>query len=281
MCGFVGFFQTPSRGINDLMSLITRMTDTIGHRGPDGEGAWIDAETGVAFGHRRLAIMDLSSQGHQPMVSASVRYVIAFNGEIYNHQLLRRALGECPNLNPLAKGGGAIPSWRGHSDTETLLAGFDAWGIQGTIERAIGMFAFAVWDRQTRTLTLGRDRLGEKPLYYGWQGRGVDAVFLFGSELKALRAHPAFERNISRGALSLQQRYSYIPGPYSIYEGISKLPPGSLLTVSPQQQREPKVWAYWSGAQVAEFSVANAFSGSAEQAVDALEGRSRMLCASK
>ena len=261
MCGFVGFLGgIIPHGRLDGEAMLKRMADTIAYRGPDDAGYWCDEDHRVGLGHRRLAIVDLSLAGHQPMQSASGRYIIAFNGEIYNHLLLRQEL----------RATGQTPSWRGHSDTETLLAGFDAWGIQGTVERAIGMFAFAVWDRQTKALTLARDRLGEKPLYYGWQGRGNGAVFLFGSELKALRAHPDFENNINRGALGLHLRHNYIPSPYSIYEGISKLLPGSLLTVS-LQLREPQVRAYWSGAQVAESGLANAFEGDAEQAVDELE----------
>lgn len=261
MCGFVGFLGSSSfyEQVGDE-AMLKRMADTIMYRGPDDAGYWFDGDNRIGLGHRRLSIVDLSPAGHQPMQSSSSRYVIAFNGEIYNHPSLRQAL----EIN------GQAPSWRGHSDTETLLAGFDVWGIQGTVERAIGMFAFAVWDRQTYTLTLGRDRFGEKPLYYGWQGRGNDAVFLFGSELKALRAHPAFESNINRGALSLYMRHNYIPAPYSIYEGVGKLSPGCLLTVS-LQQREPKVWAYWSFAQVAESGAANVFVGSDDQAVDELE----------
>ena len=261
MCGFVGFLGgiTPYGRLGGE-AMLKRMADTIAYRGPDDAGYWCDEDHRVGLGHRRLAIVDLSLAGHQPMQSASGRYIIAFNGEIYNHLLLRQEL----------RATGQTPSWRGHSDTEMLLAGFDAWGIQGTVERATGMFAFAVWDRQTKALTLARDRLGEKPLYYGWQGRGNGAVFLFGSELKALRAHPDFENNINRGALGLHLRHNYIPSPYSIYEGISKLLPGSLLTVS-LQLREPQVRAYWSGAQVAESGLANAFEGDAEQAVDALE----------
>ena len=261
MCGFVGFMGGISpHGPLGGEAMLTRMADTITYRGPDDAGYWCDEDHRVGLGHRRLAIVDLSLAGHQPMQSASGRYIIAFNGEIYNHLLLRQVL----------RATGQTPSWRGHSDTEMLLAGFDAWGIQGTVERAIGMFAFAVWDRQTRALTLARDRLGEKPLYYGWQGRDNGAVFLFGSELKALRAHPAFENSINRGAMGLHLRHNYIPAPYSIYEGISKLLPGSLLTVS-LQQREPQVRAYWSGAQVAESGVSNAFEGDVEQAVDELE----------
>jgi asparagine synthase (glutamine-hydrolysing) len=261
MCGFVGFFcgLAPHGQLGDE-AMLQRMADRIANRGPDDAGYWCDVEHRIGLGHRRLAIVDLSPAGHQPMPSASGRYVIAFNGEIYNHLLLRQALADVTQA----------PAWRGHSDTETLLAGFDAWGIEGMVERAIGMFAFAVWDRQTHMLTLARDRIGEKPLYYGWQGHGKDAVFLFGSELKALRVHPAFENNINRGALSLQLRHNYIPAPYSIYEGIAKLPAGSLLTLS-MQQRAPTVRVYWSGVQAAESGVASAFTGSADQAVDELE----------
>lgn len=268
MCGFAGFLGGMAmHGVAGEAVLLQRMANTIVHRGPDDAGYWHDVDQRIGLGHRRLSIMDLSPAGHQPMHSASSRYVIVFNGEIYNHLDLRKSLSGLPPLLNGVEGG---INWRGHSDTETLLAGFDAWGIQGTVERAIGMFAFAVWDKQTCILTLTRDRIGEKPVYYGWQGRGNEAVFLFGSELKALRAHPAFENNINRGALSLQLRHNYIPAPYSIYEGIAKLRPGSLLTVS-LQHRIPKVCAYWSGAQIAESGVANTFAGRPEQAVDELE----------
>ncbi|MGH8809800.1 MAG: asparagine synthase (glutamine-hydrolyzing), partial [Noviherbaspirillum sp.] len=261
MCGFVGFLGgRPSYGEAGDTAILTRMTDAIAHRGPDDAGYWHDADHRVGFGHRRLAIVDLSPAGHQPMQSPGSRYVIVYNGEIYNHLPLREKL----------ESSGLAPSWRGHSDTETLLAGFDAWGVQATLERAVGMFAFAVWDRQTATLTLARDRIGEKPVYYGWQGQGLDAVFMFGSELKALRAHPAFKSDIDRAALCLQLRHNYIPAPYSIYTGIAKLAPGSLLTVS-LRQREPKPLAYWSGLQAAESGVANPLAGSADQAVDELE----------
>ncbi|SDX70638.1 asparagine synthase (glutamine-hydrolysing) [Collimonas sp. OK242] len=261
MCGFVGFFGgAAAHGQAGDEAMLKRMAGTIVSRGPDDAGYWSDTDRRIGLGHRRLSIIDPSSAGHQPMQSASNRYAIVFNGEIYNHLLLRQALEIA----------GQAPTWRGHSDTETLLAGFDAWGIQGTVVRAIGMFAFAVWDMQAGRLLLGRDRIGEKPLYYGWQGRGNDAVFLFGSELKALRVHPAFENTINRGALSLQLRHNYIPAPYSIYDGIAKLPSGSLLVVS-LQQPEPKVWSYWSGVQMAESGVANPFTGSADQAVDMLE----------
>jgi asparagine synthase (glutamine-hydrolysing) len=262
MCGFAGFLGGRAQyGQAGGEAMLKRMADTIAYRGPDDAGYWCDPGHRIGLGHRRLAIVDLSPAGHQPMPSGSGRYVIAYNGEIYNHMLLRQEL----------ESAGQAPAWRGHSDTETLVAGFDAWGIQGTVERAIGMFSFAVWDKQDCVLVLGRDRIGEKPLYYGWQGRGDDAVFLFGSELKALRAHPAFENNINRGALSLQLRHNYIPAPYSIYQGIAKLLPGSLLMLS-LQQREPIVQSYWSAVQAAESGVAKPFAGSAGQAVDALEG---------
>lgn len=261
MCGFVGFFG--GRSFNhreDIVATLKAMADAIAHRGPDDEGYWSDTSHRIGFGHRRLSIQDLSPAGHQPMQSSSGRYVIVFNGEIYNHLLLREKL----------VADGCAPPWRGHSDTETLLAGFDAWGIQACVENTLGMFAFAVWDRKNSTLTLCRDRVGEKPLYYGWQGRGNGSTFLFGSELKALRRHPAFENRIDRGALSLLLRHNYIPAPYSIYEGIAKLAPGCLLTIS-LRQREPQVRTYWSGMHAAEAGIADAFHGSPEEAVDELE----------
>jgi asparagine synthase (glutamine-hydrolysing) len=254
MCGFAGFLsQNTLRPVDELLK---RMADKISHRGPDASGYWHDDEQHIGLAHRRLSIVDLSAAGHQPMQSASGRYQIAFNGEIYNHTLLRESLAQ------------SFPAllWRGHSDTETLLAGIDCWGIQGTVERLIGMFAFAVWDRQTHTLTLARDRAGEKPLYYGWQG----GTFLFGSELKALCVHPAFQKQIDRGALSLFLRHGYIPSPYSIYQGVSKLQPGCLLTVS-LQRPEPEMSRYWSGAEIAKSGVANGFGGSPGEAVDSLE----------
>lgn len=255
MCGFSGFLSGTCVSVSELSILLQRMGNTITHRGPDDSGIWLDAEVGIGLVHRRLSVVDLSPAGHQPMQLNSGRYVLVFNGEIYNHFDLR-----CE----LEKAGGI--AWCGHSDTETLLAGFEAWGIQGTIERTIGMFAIAVWDRRANTLTLARDRMGEKPLYYGWQGN----TFLFGSELKALRAHQAFQAEIDRGALCLLLRHNYIPATYSIYKGIAKLQAGCLLTVS-LRQREPNMVTYWSGAQVAASGVANVFKGSAIQAVDELE----------
>ena len=252
MCGISGLLTNQIVNTN----ILNKMTNTMLHRGPDSFGVWFDANTGIGLAHRRLAIVDLSPAGHQPMYSATERYVIAFNGEIYNHNKLRAELDKT-NL---------APNWRGHSDTETLLAAFEAWGIENTLQRCIGMFAIALWDKQTQTLTLTRDRLGEKPLYYGWQGD----TFLFGSELKALKAHPAFQAEINRDALCLYMRHSYIPTPYSIYQGIHKLLPGTWLQVS-RLQREPQIKTYWSGMEMSRQGKAVSFNGSSEDAVNALE----------
>lgn len=254
MCGLTGFMAPPAPA--DEMSAIARgMADRIRHRGPDDHGVWTDPEAGIALAHRRLSIVDLSAAGHQPMLSAGGRFVLAYNGEIYNHLELRQAL----------QAASAAPTWRGHSDTETLLACIEAWGVDTTLQRSVGMFAFALWDRHARTLVLARDRAGEKPLYYGWQG---DA-FLFGSELKALRAHPAFNASVDRGALALLLRHNYIPAPYSIHQGIFKLPPGTWLTVR-QGERGALPRAWWSLAEVAERGMADPFTGSDSEAVDEL-----------
>lgn len=264
MCGLAGYLQLnpTSHSESEMQGIAARMANALHHRGPDNSGVWSDmsAGIGVVFGHRRLTILDLSPAGYQPMTSACGRYVVVFNGEIYNHLELRGLLW--PSLT--------VDSWRGHSDTETLLAGFSTWGIRATVERSVGMFAFAVWDKLERKLVLGRDRLGEKPLYYGWQGRGSDACFLFGSEIKSLEAHPAYEADINRDALCLLMRYGYIPAPQSIYRGIYKLLPGHLLTVS-LQQREPLVEAYWSLQAIAESGVRTPLSGSVEQITNELE----------
>ncbi len=253
MCGLFGLISTEFDSKSTYLNAIIKL---LVHRGPNDSGVWSDSDSGIYLSHRRLAIVDLSPAGHQPMRSTSERYVIAFNGEIYNHHKLRAEL-EKANL---------APHWRGHSDTETLLAAFEAWGIEATLQRCIGMFAIALWDKETQTLTLARDRLGEKPLYYGWQGD----TFLFGSELKALKAHPAFQAEINRDALCLYMRHSYIPAPYSIYQGIHKLLPGTWLQVS-RAQREPNIKTYWSGVDVSRQGKTNPFTGSPEEAVDALE----------
>lgn len=254
MCGITGFISAGADG-RTAERAIRAMTDAVQHRGPDYSGYWRDVSADVWLGHRRLSILDLSPAGHQPMHSASGRFVIVFNGEIYNYVDLRDELGQPP-------AGG----WRGHSDTETLLAGFDRWGIRATLERAIGMFAMAVWDRTERSLTLARDRVGEKPLYYGWQA----GTFLFGSELKALRKHPAFCAPIDREALSLFFRHNYIPAPHSIYQGISKLMPGTLLSLS-QARRDLVPEAYWSARSVVECAQGRGFRGAPAEAIDQLE----------
>ena len=260
MCGFTGFFGQSRAGSSGVDSLLVTMGESIHTRGPDSADTWQDANAGIGLSHRRLAVVDLSPAGAQPMHSASGQYVIAYNGEIYNHLDIRVELEAADNA----------PVWRGHSDTETLLAAFEAWGVATTLQKTIGMFAFALWDKTTCSLTLARDRLGEKPIYYGWQGHGDGRVFLFGSELKALKVHPAFAADIDRGALCLFLRFNYVPAPYSIYQGIAKLEPGCLLTVS-LAQPEPKISQYWSAAEAAQTGVANPFTGSPEQAVDALE----------
>ncbi len=262
MCGFTGYLVSSNHSLEwSAVPILNQMAQAIVHRGPDSGGYWTDPVAGIGLAHRRLAIVDLSPAGAQPMVSNSGRFVLAFNGEIYNHQSLRRNLEREGNISV---------SWRGHSDTETLLAGFDAWGIEGTLLSAIGMFAIALWDCEKRVLILARDRLGEKPLYYGWQGYGRDTAFLFGSELSALRRHPAFAAAVNRDALALYMRHNCIGGTHSIYSGINKLPPGHLLTVSAAAP-EPALRQWWSGAAAAENGVAHPFAGSPKQAVDALE----------
>jgi asparagine synthase (glutamine-hydrolysing) len=235
------------------------MTRALAHRGPDDEGVWVDAGAGIGLGHRRLSIVDLSPAGHQPMMSQGGQFVITFNGEIYNHGDLRRQL--------LAEG--RQIAWRGHSDTETLLASIDAWGVKAALQRASGMFAFALWDRSTRTLTLARDRLGEKPLYYGRQP-GAGSAFLFASELKALRQHPSFEPEIDRASLGLYMRYLEVPAPRSIYRNICKLLPGTFLTLR-DGAADPEIEEYWSGATVAKSGAANRVSPDPASATDELE----------
>lgn len=240
MCGIAGILGAASRS-NDLLS---RMGSSIRHRGPDDEGIFADPDAGVALVHRRLAILDLSAAGHQPMESSDGRFVLCYNGEIYNHLELRRELEE----------GGHARNWRGHSDTETLLAAIAAWGLEPALKRSVGMFVFALWDRRDRILQLARDRFGEKPLYYGWAG----SDFLFGSELKALRVHPRFTNPISREALSLFTARGYVPAPWTIYKSIFKLEPGCVLSVAsgaPPRDEAPiegqaedgiKLDRYWS-----------------------------------
>lgn len=238
MCGLVGFLGPPrAEGERRLAA----MTERLIHRGPDASGLWVDAAAGVGLGHARLSIVDLSPSGHQPMASNSGRYVLVFNGEIYNHLDLRAELEQS----------GRAPGWRGHSDTEALIAGFDAWGVAATVSRAIGMFAFAVWDRETRQLILGRDRMGEKPLYYGWQGEGTHRTFLFGSELRALQAHPSCGAEIDRNAVAQFMRYGHVSGAPAIYAGLSRLTPGCLAQVS-LDHPGVVVTPYWSAVEAAQ-----------------------------
>jgi len=252
MCGIAGFLDLSGRTEASRLQDIARcMAETIVHRGPDDEGVWIDPDVGIGLGHRRLSIIDVSPLGHQPMHSDGGRYVIVFNGEIYNFRALRGELE--------ASGQG----FRGHSDTEVMLAAIARWGLPRALQRFNGMFAFALWDRQERLLHLVRDRLGEKPLYYGWVGR----TFLFGSELKALRAHPAFRPQVDRDALALYVRHTCVPAPHSIYQGIRKLPPATSLTLSPTAVGStPAPIPYWSVREAAERGLAKSFTGSPSEA---------------
>lgn len=216
MCGIAGLIARDGASV-DLSAAIQAAANAVAHRGPDDHGAWIDERARVALGHRRLSIIDLSSAGHQPMASADGRYVLVFNGEIYNHADLRRALDAA----------GRAPAWCGHSDTETLLAAIVAWGLSDTLRRATGMFALALWDKAERRLWLARDRFGEKPLYYGWCAAG----FAFASELKAIRALPGFDNPVAGDAVRLLLSYGCIPAPLSIHRGVFKLLPGTLVCV--------------------------------------------------
>lgn len=249
MCGITGFWGPASHA--GLRRTAQAMADAIRHRGPDDSGEWCDEGAGIALAHRRLSILDLSPSGHQPMMSASERYVIVFNGEVFNYEELRVRLPGC--------------RWRGHSDTEVMLAAIEAWGLEAAVRAFVGMFAFALWDRQERELHLVRDRLGIKPLYYGRCGQHL----LFGSELRALRAHPACDAEIDRGAVALLMRHNYVPHPYSIYAGIRKLPPGTMLRVRSDREL-PEPTPFWSARAVAETGAAHTLPDDPEPAVDAL-----------
>lgn len=232
MCGITGFINSRSRWtLEERVEIGKMMADAIAHRGPDDEGVWVDREAGVVLAHRRLSIVDVSQAGHQPMMSVSGRFIIVFNGEIYN----------CNELRVELDADGASPSWRGHSDTEALLAACEAWGVEEAIKRANGMFAIAIWDCRKRELVLVRDRMGEKPLYYGWS----DGVFLFASELKALRAYPGFVAKLDERSVSAYLRFGYVPSPLSIYEGIRKLEQGEMVTVSAQGPEGGSWRRYW------------------------------------
>ena len=256
MCGFAGLLSASTRSVEQLTAAVERMSATIEHRGPDDSGVWTEPEAGVALAFRRLAIVDLSAHGHQPMQSPSRRFTIAFNGEVYNHDELRR------ELRALGF------TFRGHSDTEVLLAAFEAWGIPAALERFLGMFAMAVWDARTRTVTLARDRMGKKPLFVYADGGGL---VTFASELKALRAAPAFDAAIDRDALASYLRYLYVPGPQSIYARVRKLEPGHYLEIRDARAALPESRPFWSLHDVVSRAEADPFTGSDEDAVDELE----------
>ncbi|HEX4266677.1 MAG TPA: asparagine synthase (glutamine-hydrolyzing) [Steroidobacteraceae bacterium] len=254
MCGITGFI---SRGIVDPQHVCRRMTDAISHRGPDDAGVWVDSDVGIALGHRRLAILDVSPAGHQPMSSAGGRFQIAYNGEIYNHLEIRRELE--------SKLGGV--AWRSRSDTETLLVAIETWGANATLRKCVGMFAIAVWDRLRRRLLLARDRFGEKPLYYGRLG----SHFVFGSELKALRLHPGFDETIDRDSVALFLRHCYIPEPRTIYQHVNKLPPATILEVDERGQAG-SLEHYWHVTDAIDAARERPFAGGDGEAVDRLEG---------
>jgi asparagine synthase (glutamine-hydrolysing) len=233
MCGLAGFVGPPGA---DLGEIAGAMADELLHRGPDDRGVWADDAAGIALGHRRLSIVDLSAAGHQPMLSHDGRFVAAYNGELYNTDELRAKLER----------DAGVAAWRGHSDTEVLLEAFAAWGVREALRRTVGMFALALWDRRERRLTLARDRIGEKPLYYGRFG----ATLLFASEPKALRRHPAWRAEIDRDALVLYARHGYVPAPYSIYRGVAKLAPGCFAEFS-ASDAEPRIEPYWSALETA------------------------------
>ena len=257
MCGLTGFIDL-ARGTSadELRARVTAMADTLRHRGPDDAGVWVDESAGIALGHRRLSILDLSPLGHQPMLSHDGRWVIVYNGEIYNHLELRHDLQQ--------RG----VQFRSTSDTETLVEGFAAWGVRETVIRCRGIFAIAAYDTQRRELTLVRDHLGVKPLYYGRQGQH----WFFGSELKALRAHPAFDAKINRNVLPQFLRHNYIPGPHTVYENTYKLMAGQLLTI-PVMNDQTKWFPeeYWSFEDTAAAGVKDPWSGSPAEIVDRLQ----------
>jgi asparagine synthase (glutamine-hydrolysing) len=267
VCGIAGFRSNGTDVAPDRLPRIARaMTDALAHRGPDDGNVWLDSEAGLALGHRRLSIIDLSAAGRQPMASACGRYVIAYNGEIYDFQALRADLE--------ARG----HRFRGHSDTEVLLEALAEWGVAETLGRLNGMFALVLWDRRERRLVLARDRAGKKPLYYGWCG----GSFLFGSELKALYRHPAFDATVDRDALGLFIQYSWMPAPYSIYAAIRQLPAGTTLTVGTDDGPDDvRPEAYWSAREVAVRGSRAPVSLSLEAATDALEDVLRQAVAGR
>jgi asparagine synthase (glutamine-hydrolysing) len=250
MCGIAGFWSTKTLD-EDPVEILNRMGATLAHRGPDDSGVSYDSGVGLGLSFRRLSIIDLSAEGHQPMASSSGRYVIIFNGEVYNFEAIRTELG--------------ARTWRGHSDTEVILEAIERWGLEAAVRRFIGMFAFTLWDQHERRLHLVRDRVGIKPLYYGY----VDGSFVFASELKAVRAFPGFQAEVDRGALAAYMRCAYVPAPYSIYTGIHQLPPGNVLTLN-SVEGPPVLAAYWSAFDVAQEGLRSRVEGSDEEVVEQL-----------
>jgi asparagine synthase (glutamine-hydrolysing) len=261
MCGINGFYSKSSSTFNNV---IIKMNSAISHRGPDTNGSWMDKDSGIVLGHQRLSIIDLSTTGNQPMRSNSERFILTYNGEIYNHLEIRKELEKInSNVN-----------WRGNSDTETLLEAIDFWGIDITLNKIDGMFAFVIWDKKNRCLILARDRIGEKPLYYGYQGEGDEKVFLFGSELKALKVHPQFKGEINRDAIALQLRHNCIPAPYSIYRDIYKLLPGNYLKFKESDLKKnliPASKIYWSLVETAIYGNNNQLQNSEKDIKEELE----------
>lgn len=281
MCGFAGFIDIGRDVQGDaLAATVARMAGTLQHRGPDSAGIWVDPDVPVALGHQRLSILDLSDAGNQPMVSPCGRYVIAYNGEIYNFRDIKIELlsssNQQPGFNHPPFASYDSPHFSGHSDTEVLLASIRAWGLNETLMRINGMFAFALWDREARTLSLVRDRLGKKPLYLGWAGKN----FVFGSELKALRAHPEFANPVNRQALTLLLRHNCIPAPHSIYERVYKLPPATALTIPLAKVGQTigfediasRLKPFWSAKQVCESGQRDPFGGDLKEIDEQLEG---------
>ncbi|HEY6351152.1 MAG TPA: asparagine synthase (glutamine-hydrolyzing) [Candidatus Angelobacter sp.] len=256
MCGIAGFWQR-KRGGEHPLEVLKHMGTALAHRGPDDSGCFFDSSTGLGLSFRRLSILDLSPAGHQPMDSASGRYTIIFNGEVYNFEEIRRELGDGY-------------SWRGHSDTEVMLEAIERWGLPAAVRRFVGMFAFALWDHAEHALSLVRDRLGIKPVYYGFAG----GDFVFASELKAIREYPGFEGVIDRSALALYMRHNYVPSPHCIYQGLNKLPPGHILTLeAPSEQ--PKMSCYWSAGEVAKAGLDSRVKGDDQEIVAQLDEKLR------
>ena len=256
MCGLAGFLSSKIRNSEEMQRITSRMTDAIAHRGPDDSGVWVDPAAGIALGFRRLAIVDLSANGHQPMRSTTGRYYLIFNGEVYNHSRLR---GDLESLGF---------RFRGHSDTEVILAAFERWGIESAVRRFIGMFAMAVWDSERRELSLIRDRLGIKPMFVYQRGGLVS----FGSEVKALISGPEFDRTLDTTALTSYLRYLYVPAPQSIFRHVVKLAPGHILTIVDPTKPLPESVPFWSAETAAKDGHLNQFSGGDDEAVAELEG---------